>query len=350
MAGQPRGLAVAEVARLIRRRNVRTQERARLRVASEVTDVREAVVGSVRALDLRRLQTLQRVAARGSFSRAADELHFTQSAVSQQVAALERDVGVRLLNRNPVSLTEPGRMLCDRYVSAIAELAAAEAELESFRAGGSGRVRLATVGTAGTRIVPRATVAFAARFPTVAVHATVRDGAEALASIRRGDADIALVSFVDEPPERVTGVRWIRLARKRIAVAIPGHHPLARQGGVRLTDLAAERYIHSADTGVPTGTLIRALGAPFAPRVVVSGESREAVTEMVAAGAGIALVAAADAREELGVAVVPLLDPPLTMSIYAAALDAARLSAPVAAMLEELVLASCKSSRHRMAP
>ena len=103
---------------------------------------------TLQALDLRRLQTLQRVAIRGSFSQAAEELHFTQSAVSQQIAALERDLGVQLLNRNPVSLTEPGRMLCERYESAVAELAAAEAELESFRDGASGRMRVSAVGAA----------------------------------------------------------------------------------------------------------------------------------------------------------------------------------------------------------
>src|SRR3954449_10697483 len=91
------------------------------------------------ALDMRRLQTLHRVAAHGSFSRAAADLHFTQSAVSQQVAALERDLGVQLVNRNPVALTEAGRMLCLRYEAAVAELSAAKAELASFRSGGSAR-------------------------------------------------------------------------------------------------------------------------------------------------------------------------------------------------------------------
>ena len=291
-----------------------------------------AVVGSVRALDLRRLQTLHRVAARGSFSRAADELHFTQSAVSQQIAALERDVGVRLLNRKPVALTEAGRMLCDRYASAVAELAAAEAELESFRSGGSGALRLAAAGGAGARIVPRAIAAFAARFPRLSVHVAQADGAEAVASVRRGDAEVALIPFADGPPERVVGVRWIRLLSEQIAVAVPAAHPLARHAGVRLCDLAGERFIHSPGAGIPT--------ASRAPRVVVSGESRETVSELVAAGAGIALLPAAVARDVLGVAVVRLLDPPLTRSVYAAALDAARVSAPVAAMLGALVLAS----------
>lgn len=102
-------------------------------VTEGLSDRESRVSGGLRALDMRRLQTLDRVAARASFSQAADELHFTQSAVSQQIASLERDLGVRLVNRNPVSLTAPGQMLRDRYASALAELAVAEAELESFR-------------------------------------------------------------------------------------------------------------------------------------------------------------------------------------------------------------------------
>jgi len=136
------------------------------------------------------------------------------------------------------------------------------------------------------------------------------------------------------------------LLRERIAVAVPAAHALARRPGVRLADLAGERFIHSAGAGIPTETLVKAMGAPVAPRVVISGESGETVSEMVAAGVGIALVAAADARDALGVTVVRLLDPPLTRSIYAATLDAARVTAAVAAMLDELVVASRQRSPH----
>jgi DNA-binding transcriptional LysR family regulator len=297
-------------------------------------------VASVRALDLRRLKTLQRIAAHGSFSQAADELHFTQSAVSQQIAALERDVGVQLLNRNPVSLTEPGRMLCDRYESAVAELAAAEAELESFRQGGAGRMRLAAVGAAAARIVPCAAAAFTSRFPALTVHVEQVGGAEALAALRRGDADIALTSGSDDGRETHTGIRWIRLTRERIAVAVPSSHPLARHPGVRLCDLDGERFIHSTSAGIPIETLVEAFGSRFAPSIVLTGENRETISEMVMAGAGLALVPALETDDTAGVEHVPLIDPPLTQSIYAVALDSARVSAAVAGMLDELVLAS----------
>lgn len=299
--------------------------------------------GSVQSLDLRRLQTLHRVAARGSFSRAADELHFTQSAVSQQIASLERDLGVRLLNRNPVSLTEPGRMLCERYASAIAELAAAEAELESFREGGSGRLRLATVAAAAARIVPGAIVGFKARLPRLTVHVAQLDAAEALAWVRRGDADLALIAQLGDPREQAPGVRWVRLTRERIAVGVPAGHPLARRPGVRLEDLAAEPFIHSTSAGIPIHVLVRAIGSAFAPSVVVTGENRESVSEMVAAGAGVALFAGGYADAVPGVVRVPLVDPALSRSIYAASLDSARVSTAVGAMLDELVLAARRS-------
>lgn len=298
------------------------------------------LTGRVNMLDLRRLQTLQRVAARGSFSRAGDELHFTQSAVSQQIASLERDVGVRLLNRNPVSLTEPGRMLCDRYASAVAELTAAEAELASFREGGAGGLRIAVAGSAAARIVPRALAAFTARFPRLAMHVEQLERDDALAALRRGDADVALGSCVGDGPAQVPGVRWIPLTRERLVLAVPSGHRLAREAGARLAELGDERFIHSTGSGVEIDSLMRTTGGSFSPRVVVRGESRAAVGEMVAAGAGVALLAAAEAEAAAGVAAVPLIDPPLTRAIYALALDLPRPSAAVAALLDELVVAS----------
>jgi DNA-binding transcriptional LysR family regulator len=299
---------------------------------------------TLQALDMRRLQTLQRVAIRGSFSQAAEELHFTQSAVSQQIAALERDLGLQLLNRSPVSLTEPGRMLCARYESAVAELAAAEAELESFRDGASGRMRMSAVGAAVSRIVPAAAAAFAERFPAVAVHIRQDEAREALARLRRGEADIALTFESEQPARSRPRVRWIRLTRERIAVALPASHPLARKPALQPGDLQAECFVHSPSSGISIEGLADALGGALKPSVVLAGENPDALLEMVAAGAGLALVPGVDVQGVPGVVKRPLVDPPLIRSIYAAVLDSARISAAVAAMLDELVASARRSS------
>src|SRR5919107_906360 len=120
-------------------------------------------------LDVRRLRVLREVAARGSFSAAADALAYTQSAVSQQIAALEREAGIRLVDRNArgVRLTDAGRALVDHADAILARLADAEAELEAIAGLRGGRLRLASFPSAGATIMPEAIARFRERHPGV---------------------------------------------------------------------------------------------------------------------------------------------------------------------------------------
>ena len=122
-------------------------------------------------LDVKRLRVLKEVAARGSFSAAAESLAYTQSAVSQQIAALEREAGTVLVDRNArgVRLTEAGRALVGHAEVILARLADAEAELEAIAGVRGGRLRLVSFPTAGATIAPRAIGRFRERFPGVEV-------------------------------------------------------------------------------------------------------------------------------------------------------------------------------------
>src|ERR687893_1699053 len=120
-------------------------------------------------LDVRRMRVLREVAARGSFSAAADALAYTQSAVSQQMAALEREAGTRLVERSArgVRLTEAGRALVRHADVILARLADAEAELEAIAGLRGGRVRLVSFPTAAATLMPRAIAMFRERHPGV---------------------------------------------------------------------------------------------------------------------------------------------------------------------------------------
>jgi DNA-binding transcriptional LysR family regulator len=297
------------------------------------------------ALDMRRLQTLHRVAAHGSFSRAAKNLHFTQSAVSQQVAALERDLGVQLVNRNPVALTEAGRMLCLRYEAAVAELAAAKAELASFRSGGAARIRVSAVGPALSRIVSGAAAAFEARFPDVLVQVAQTDVAEALARLQQGEADIALTFGPEPTASPWPAVRWVRLTEERLCVAVPTAHRLARTTGLQARDLQGEPFLYAPGAGVPIAAFAEAFGGLAAPTIVPAGENAGALPEMVAAGRGLALVPESDAAAMPGIKWLPLVDPPLTRSVYTVTLESERISAAMAAMLDELATSARRPVR-----
>src|ERR687886_1841272 len=120
-------------------------------------------------LDVRRMRVLREVAAQSSFSAAAQKLGYTQSAVSQQVAALERETGSVLIERNPrgIRLTDAGEALVRHADKILARLAEAEAELEAIAGPRGGRLRLASFPTAGATLVPRAIAEFANRHPAV---------------------------------------------------------------------------------------------------------------------------------------------------------------------------------------
>src|SRR5919206_4248283 len=120
-------------------------------------------------LDVRRLKVLREVAARGSFSAAADSLNFTQSAVSQQIAALERETGSTLLERGPrgIRLTDAGQALVSHADAILARIDDAEEELAAIAGLREGRLRLASFQSAGATLVPRAVASFRERHPGV---------------------------------------------------------------------------------------------------------------------------------------------------------------------------------------
>src|SRR5215207_434436 len=145
-------------------------------------------------LDVRRMRVLREVAARGSFSAAAEALSFTQSAVSQQIAALEREAGAVLVERSArgVRLTEAGEAVVRHADAILARLSEAESELEAIAGLRGGRLRMATFESAGASIMPLAIAQFRERHPAVELTMTLQDTDEALTGLRSGDLDLAL--------------------------------------------------------------------------------------------------------------------------------------------------------------
>src|ERR671918_2837847 len=120
-------------------------------------------------LDVRRMRVLREVAVQGSFSAAAEALSFTQSAVSQQIAALERETGTILVQRNArgIRLTEAGQALVRHTDAVLARLSEAEAELEAIAGLRGGRLRMASFPTAGSTLVPLAIATYRDRHPAI---------------------------------------------------------------------------------------------------------------------------------------------------------------------------------------
>src|SRR6188474_1031368 len=207
-------------------------------------------------LDVRRMRVLREVAARGSFSAAADALAYTQSAVSQQIAALEREAGTTLVERNArgVRLTDAGRALVEHADAILARLSDAEAELEAIAGLRGGRLRLAAFPSAGASIMPEAIARFRDRHPAVELTLEPAEPGPALQRLRGGEVDIAL----DDP----------------MYVALPKRHPLARKRGLKLEELADENWILGTTGSCPDASIfLRSCQvAGFEPRIAFNSD------------------------------------------------------------------------------
>jgi DNA-binding transcriptional LysR family regulator len=245
-------------------------------------------------LDVRRMRVLREVAAQGSFSAAAEALNFTQSAVSQHVAALERESGATLVRRNSrgVTLTDAGRALVAHADAIIARIECAEEELADIAGLRGGRLRLACFQSAGATLVPRAVAAFHERHPSVELSMVEAEPDEACARMKSGEIDLALVYDVAAIPGMLEPeFELTHLLDDPYDAILPAGHALAERNRLRLGDLAGEPWIASTDAaGCRRITERSCEEAGFSPRVAFEVDETLAAQALVAAGVGVTLL------------------------------------------------------------
>jgi DNA-binding transcriptional LysR family regulator len=246
-------------------------------------------------LDVKRLRVLREVAAHGSFSAAADALAYTQSAVSQQIATLEREAGTVLVDRSArgVSLTDAGEALVRHADAILARLADAEAELEAIAGLRGGRLRLVAFPTAGATLAPRAIAEFRERHPGVEITLIPGEPEDGIAALKSGETDIALLiesgfeSCYDPAIERTP------VMEDPMYVLLPAGHPLAERRRMRLDELRDEAWIVGSTSSTCPDALIllRACqSAGFEPRIAFNSDDYLAIQGFVAAGMGVSLI------------------------------------------------------------
>jgi DNA-binding transcriptional LysR family regulator len=243
-------------------------------------------------IELRHLVALQAVADEGSFGRAARHLGYTQSAISQQIAALERIVGQRLIDRpggpRPVTLTDAGRLLLVHAKAITARLQAAEADLEALEAGDAGPLRIGTYQSVGARVLPMLLRTFSAEWPSVDVRLVEStDDRELLALVERGNADLTFCVFPLEPGP----FEAIELMRDPYVLVVPPDSPLVEREKLptlrEILDLPLISY-RTCRTTQRVEERLRMAGQE--PRVVFRSDDNGTVQALVAAGVGVALV------------------------------------------------------------
>ena len=292
-------------------------------------------------LDVRRLRVLSEVAAQGSFSAAGHALTLTQSAVSQHIAALEREVGQALVERGtrPIQLTDAGYALTRHATGIFARLDGAEQELEELAGRRHGRLRFGSFPTALGTFVPAAFSRFRQRHPEVAL-LVVDDHLQRLVPrLEAGELDLALIYEHDALPDvAARDLVRVPLLADPFKVVLPARHRLARRRALELEELAGETWIG----GGPTSAWYRIVrhacaSAGFTPQARFTTDDSVAVQALVAAELGIGVIPGLALTRPLPkVAVRPLPPDGPTRRISAARPRDAYHGPAVGAMVEAL--------------
>ena len=252
--------------------------------------------------DLRRLKTLLEIARTGSFAAAAETLHFTPSAVSQQMRALEDTTGVRLFERSPrgVELTQAGIALRDHAEAIIARLAKAEVELEAIGGVAEGRLRFGSFSSATGTFAARAFRIFADRNPKAAVSFIDGEPFEMLGAMGDNELDLAVIFDHDEWPAR-SNYRGVNATSDLPLDSVPlfddpyllvlrKDHPLAASESITLEEACDERILVTPPWQFDLERAFKAAGVQPNLDHSCRGTGFEALQSLVSAGGGLTLM------------------------------------------------------------
>jgi DNA-binding transcriptional LysR family regulator len=242
-------------------------------------------------VEIRHLAALRAVAETGSFGRAAEQLGYTQSAVSQQIATLEKAVGTKLVERpggpRPISITEAGNVLLRHADGIVARLRAAQADLAALADGEAGTLRVGTFQSVGARVLPEVIRRFSSERPDVSVQLKEAEDETLLAAVEGGDLDLTFIQLPipDGPFE------FADLLHDPWVLVVSADSPLARHATApSLREIAALPLIGyrtcTSIQHIETHLSLRGLSAD----VVFRSDDNGTMQAMVAAGVGVALM------------------------------------------------------------
>ena len=268
-------------------------------------------------LDPRRLLTFREVARAGSFTQAAEALALTQPAVSQQVAALERQLGVRLLDRGPggPALTEAGALLLAHADAVHERLAQADAQIAELVAAERGTLRVGAFPSALATVVPAAMAALRDELPDLLVEAHEATGEELGVAVAAGELHAA-VCFQDaaEEPRRPDGTERHELWEEPMLATLALDHPLAGRARIELAELADETWTAPSRTHLVYRACV---AAGFEPRIAFVTRDPLTSAGLVERGLAVTLMPELIATRMPGIVAVGLKGPAPRRSLYA---------------------------------
>lgn len=265
-------------------------------------------------IDVQRLRVLRAVAEHGSFNQAATALRLTPSAVSQQVAALERSLGAEVVARSTrgVTLTQAGQIMVGAAESVAAELEHAQQQVAQLSTGRT-QLTVATFTSGGRLLLPAALTRLMAAHPRTVLHVREGEPEDTLPLVRQGAVDLALAYHFDGPlpvgPGPSSSVEWTPLLEDPLHVVLPQGHRLANRHALDLAELAAEPWVLGC---LKTEAYLRryAERAGFDPDVRGTTTDYFFARSLVAAGVGISLIPSIALTPEVpGQCTVPIKSP-----------------------------------------
>src|SRR6478735_5341722 len=246
------------------------------------------------AMELRDLSYFLACVDSGSITAAARQVHAAQPTISHALSRLESELGVRVLSRGaraPMRVTEAGQRLAERARQALAALSAVQDDLAEVKSGARGQLRLCAVQSACVSLLPRALAAFASAYPGIELSVRTLAAEKIAKSVASGQADLGFVAGA--PSSALRDVDRELLRREELVALVRKDDPLARRKVLRLAALA-ERSLVLVPATTFTGEIIHEAcrAAGFAPRVVLTLSSAEALCEVVRAGLSLTILPA----------------------------------------------------------
>ena len=293
-------------------------------------------------MNLPRLRLLVELDRRGTMAAVADALGYTPSAISQQLALLERETGRALTEKagRGLRLTDAGRLLAERGRELIAQAESVEADLAALE-GVAGTLRIAAYQTAARNLVVPAMRALRDEHPALDCHLADLDAEQALPLLRAAEIDVVVAEEYEHAPRpRYPDLDRHELLEDELVLALPKGHPAARgRGPVKLADLAGERWATAYPGTAYADMLVRTcrLRGGFEPDVRHRVNDMETLLELAAGGLAIVLAPSLGRPERHpGLVVRRLAGPKTSRSVFAATRKGAAKRPAVAALLAEL--------------
>jgi len=265
-------------------------------------------------MDIRQLRYFEAVARHRHFTRAADELHVAQSALSHQVRALESELGVELLRRTTrtVQPTEAGELVAARARSVLAETVALRAEIDALRGLSRGQVNVGAMLFGGELDIPSLLAQFTAAYPNIEIGLQEGTAQHMNELLTAGRLDLAFALEATLPE----GLAHLPLSTEDLAVALTPEHPLAGQDAVHVRDFADERLIafhrgssirHAVDTAFERAGVV--------PRIALEANDLSLARSLVARGIGIAILPRSFLERPGAPITIRPLAPPLRLEV-----------------------------------